>query len=478
MPDPAPTKTPAAAPAAAVPPAPIPTPASAPAKATPTSPPEKTAKASTGAPITERAQSLFRKLSENTVEPAEPKKEPAAPAPTPAPAKTPEPEPEPDKPIKVSKGKAAKRPDLPIGQPAPTPAPVATPAPATPVADSANWEDDLIDEEKAALEDARYAEQRFPDKYKGHGERMEKFLRKHKEFLEKNPDVDDGDPEYKKLLAQRPELTFAQRREITESRIEERVKKSNSTELDEIRHELYVRDEEPKIADTSSRLFTKLAHEALPEEMKSVLKEKGLAALQKDYADEMDIAGTIIKAATDDAAELMRITRINPKTKRPLAKIAEDPSDPKFEQHERLAKIMDDVCEEFKSTGTEKELKRDGKWFVTREEWQQLQPAHRAQFWTFSNSAEHIQEVIDRAMSKVPGYIEKTIKLRHAELEKRGYKRHREAAPAPTPTPPAPIASTATPRSGPVPPASSPNNPPVSRGSLLAQKIAAGTSGT
>lgn len=469
------TTAPAPAPVAATPAAPVPAPATpAAAAATPAPVTPKPADPKVGSAKAEGtpANRLFQRLKDNAPQQKEegqfpadkaPKVEkPAEPA---APAKAPEPE----KPIKVSKAKAAKRPDLPVAQ---TPPPAVPPAPAasTP-APSKNWEENLLDEERAALEDARFAEENFPE-HRGLADRMGRFFKEHQEFLEKNPDVEDDDPAYKKVLALKPDISVADRRRIINARAAQEVKKGIEPELNDLRHELYVRDEEPRIRQEGDRLFSELAENALPEEMRKIYKEKGLAELQKNYADEMEVAGTIIRAATDDAEELLRITRVNPKTGRPLAKIAENPSDPKFVQHERLAKIVDDVCDEFLKTGTERELLREGKWFVTREEWGRLQPAERSKFWTFTNSEKDIKEVIDRAKRWIPNAIDTAIKTRQQEFERRGWRRHREVAPAPAPsTPPQPVSSVSTPRPAPVPSPSAPATTPETRGMSLAKRL-------
>lgn len=427
-------------------------------------------------PISEAAHNLFRMLEESgdplreepeketaaATEPEKPKDEPAAPAAAPAA--------DPEKPIKVSK-KPVKRPELPKDEPAAPAAPapvVAAPAP------DAKWEDSLLDEEKAALEDARFAETVNP-KHKGLADKMGKFLRDQKEYLEKHPDADEDDPGYKKILATQPGLSASDKREIAEARIEERVSKRYEPKLAEVEHQLFVRDEEPKVETEAAQIRRHLAFNALPKEMLDVLKEKGLPVLQKEYADELEVAGGLINTLTDDAKELLRITRINPKTKRSLADVAADPSHPKWEQHNRISTMVNEVCSDFQKNAPQTEQVRDGKWFVTREEWARLPANARHQFWTFTNSDEHVREMINRAMSWMPDAISRSIKSRQDALKARGYERRRaESAPA-APTP-APVASSgpASPRPTPAP---APNSVPAGQktpGQLLAARLSAG----
>lgn len=455
------------APAQATPPqsAPV-SPASAPAADTPPAKPAIGSAKEEGS----RAHRLFQRLADNAPEaredsapvvaPEKPKEELVKPAATA----------EPEKPIKVTK-KVAKRPDLPVNQPPPV---ASVPAPQAPVtqpahAASSNWEDDLLDEERAALEDARFAEQAFPE-HKGLAARYEKFLKEHKEFLDKNPDVEDSDPRYQKLLTSRPELSIKDRRRITEARVSEGVKKQYQPEIEDLRHELYVRDEEPRIQEEGRRLVEEISESALPKEMHDFYKTNGVAKLRENYPDEWDVVSRIVTAASEDAKELLRITRVNPKTGRPVAKVAADRSDPKWEQHERLAKLVDQVCEEFKNTGGDA-LRRDGKWFVTREEWANLPANARSQYWTFTNSPDHIGEIIGHAKKWIPGAVESTIKQRRAELERRGYQRRSAVAPAAPSTPPTPVASASSPRSAPIPSASASPGTTESRGSMLARRL-------
>lgn len=375
-----------------------------------------------------------------------------------------------EKPIKVSK-KPVKRPDLPIPKEEAAVTPVA-PVATAPTAPDSNWEESLLDDEKAALADAKFAEQVNP-KHKGLADKMGKFFRDQKKYLEEHPDADEDDPGYKKILATQPALSATDKREIAEARIEERVSKKYEPKLNDLQHELYVRDEEPKVDAEAAKIRHYLAFNALPKEMLDVLKEKGLPVLQKEYADELEVAGGLINTVTEDAKELLRITRINPKTQRPLGDIAGDESHPKWEQHQRLAKLVNEVCNDFQKKAPQSEQVRDGKWFVTRDEWAKLPANARHQFWTFTNSTEHVNEMINRAMGWVPDLVSTKLKERQEALKARGYVRQRSEAPAaPAATTP-PVASNnpSTPRPSPAP---APTNTPAGQrtpGQLLAARL-------
>lgn len=427
----------------------------------------------TGKPISAAAHSLFKMLEESqgpnlNDEPAQPEKtadaaEPKAPA-SPeagaAPVAT-------DKPVKVSK-RQVKRPELPI----PKEAPVASPAPA-PHAPEANWEESLLDDERAALEDARFAEQANP-KHKGLADKMGKFFREQKKYFEAHPDADENDADYQKVMALMPKLSATDKREIAEARIEDRVAKKHESKFSDLQQELYVRDEEPKVENEGGQIRKHLAFNALPEDMLKVLKEKGIAVLQKDYADELETAGNLINSLVDDSKELLRITRINPRTQRALGQIATDESNPKWAQHNRIAAMVNEACNDFQKNAPQAEQVRDGKWFVTREEWGKIPPASRHQFWTFTNSENHVREMINRAMGWMPDAINRSISARHDQLKSRGYVRQRADAGATTPpaAPPVATASVSSPRPAPAP---APSATPVGQrtaGQLLAARLA------
>lgn len=454
---------PVAAPAAA--PIPPPPPAKPDTSQTPIS-------SVTKKPISEAAHNLFRMLEESskpepddvedTPEPETPKTAPPAAAPAPAP--------NPEKPVKVSK-RPAKRPELPVAKsdapPAPTPPPIAPPAPP-----DANWEDSLLDDERLALEDARLAEQ-TNEKHKGLADKMGKFFREQKKYLEAHPDADEEDPDYKRILAQMPKLSASDKREVAEARIEGRVAKKYDSKLIDLEHELYVRDEEPKVEQESMQIRRHLAFNALPAEMLTVLKEKGLPVLQKEYADELEVAGGLINTLVGDAKELLRITRLNPKTQRTLGQVATNESHPKWEQHNRISNLVNAACDDFHRNAPQQEQIRDGKWFVTREEWGRLAPNARSQFWTFTNSDEHVREMINRAMGWMPDAIASSIKNRQEALKARGYVRQRNETPPapPPPAPPTPSGSPSLPRSSPAPDPSANTGGQLTQGQILARRL-------
>jgi hypothetical protein len=369
---------------------------------------------------------------------------PAAPA---AAAGTPPAE---ERPLKVRKPAPPKRPDLPLATPpAATPPPAQPAAAAAPQASDEEFEKGLIDGERQMLDDARYAEKANPVKYKGLGDRVKNYLKDHQKFLDDNPDISEDDPSYKKWMKEhRPAMSASDMREISEHRIAEKARGPVDQRVTELEHERRVQE-----------IYTQLTKDALPDDLAAAIKEKGglTKEIQEEFSEELEVANHVFSLVTDDLKEFSRLTTKS-KSGRPLATFATDKSDPKFEQHERLLKLVSDQCENFKATGGA-DLQRNGKWFVTRDEWAQIDPARRGEFWTFTND-----EIVKRALAGVKGAIKQVIEHKREDLKKRGYVRQRPAPAAPAPvTPPAPTSHPA-PRPTPIPAGTPPATPGVDAG--------------
>lgn len=361
-----------------------------------------------------------------------------------------------DKPVKAVKRKAptVQRPELTTkpAAPAPVAAPVA-PAP-TPEAPPSNWEDELTEDERLLLEDARFADSNLP-KHKGLAARTEKWLKDHAAFLEKNPDVQDDDPTYVKLLAQRPALKTTDQRDILQAKIKAELTNNTQTELEKIRHENYVREEEPKIRADGDRIWGTLVNEGLPDDLAEAKKSMPAAEFVKAYAHEIKECDRAFNNVMADIAEFDRLTRVNPSTGKPMTPEAQDPAHPKFAQHQRLRKVIDDVCSEFMRDEPAKEggQIRNGRWFRTREEWGRMTPEQRAQSWTLS-----YPEIRERALRSVKPAVTAMLKEQRAQRESEGWVRKLPDRPVVAPVvEPKPVSSApAAPRPSPVPASGSP----------------------
>lgn len=385
--------------------------------------------------------------------------EPAAPA---------APTPPPEKPITVRRKAKA---------PAPIPGPIAAPPPAAPApapdaADEKKWESELLDEEREQLELARTAEQHGGKKYEGFTAKTAAFLKE----LQKRADAenfDENDPDFQKWFeANQPRVSALDREKIVARSEIAAQSGRKAPELEELQHELFVRDTEPKIIAAAADVKRKLNSTVFPKEItdafETKVKElggdqaKALKAVQEDYALEFDLAKNVVDVATSDVQEFRRLTTYSPKTGKPLK--AYDEHNP---AHQRIMRLMNDVCAGYRQDASAPQNRGD-KWFATREEYYAMPVAERAKWWTLSND-----EIIDRAMAAVPAVVALAIEQERDRLEKRYRFTRTRAAAAAAPT--APVTPTPTPPPRPSAlPSGAPGGAAPSMGSALAGKLGTG----
>ncbi len=370
--------------------------------------------------------------------------------------------------IKVRRPKK-ERPPLPVAnEPPRAVAPAARPATATEVMPDPEagrkFEEGLEENEREMLTDAKFLESKWPAKYKGMAARVEKFLKEHIELTQK-PDFDDQDPEYQRWVAEnQPKLSRAEIRQIEQERIADGVRKENDGRFADLHFRTFAKEKEPEVDQVGRSAYAEMTNASLPDEVGTVLREqiaklgpqKGYEEALKTHRMEIETAEGVLAAAADDIKEFHRLNVKDPQTGRTLSEFIDDPardSSPgkeKYQQHQRLAAMVDGVCEEFKDGGGE-DVIRDGKWFVTRKEWLRLRPDARGRFWTFTN-----KEIVDRAKRGIKAVISSAIQQKHEYLKYRGFSRAAAsatpAAPPPVNTPkPAPLPS-AVPGGGAEPP--------------------------
>lgn len=405
------------------------------------------------APVEGQAARLRDLLTATPKEPEAPKKPkaetPAAAAPVAEPKKEKK-----EKAIKVHKPAEPApetRPPLPTAEAAPAPAKPAAVAPAAPVEDEATFEAGLLEEERAHVQRAKDAERLLGDKYKGLPAKTLAFLkesaRKEKEIEASVKDGDMTPAEAKAAYgewyeANRPKIGPLDMERLVEARAEESALKKIEPRLQEERHARWIEAETPKIEARGQQIKADLWREALPDDVIAAANERlaGVtdaaeqerirAELKQDFALEIEVTESITTAARDDIQEFYRLMAVNPVTGLPLKKRNRDINTEEGQQHERIAKMAADLCEDFKATGGAA-LKKDGKWFATWREWAAMTPAQQAAWWTFDND-----ELIARARQNVKKVVSEAVKQQHEHLKARGFRREipqrgRPAAAAP-----------------------------------------------
>lgn len=340
--------------------------------------------------------------------------------------------------LKVRQPKVV-RPELPLVETA-KPAPMVKEEPYKP---DPQWEQSLEENEREMLSDARFMEERFPDKYKGLFARTAKFIKEHADFTARD-DFDDQSPEYRAWLDKnQPKLTRQEIREIEEVRVADRVRKEYDGKLADVQHKLFVRDVEPKIEADGKTIFAQLSNQSLPDEVIAAIRKDGFEKASQTYGLEIETAQAVLTSATDDIIEFKRITTKDPETGRPLQPIVDDPSNPKYAQHQRLSQMVADISESFKNTAPAQQQLRNGKWFVTRDEWNAIRPDQRHRFWTFTNAElieaakQSMKSVVADAIEKKRGYITKLGFTRAPRTEQKGQQKSEPPQPTNTPRLPA-----------------------------------------
>jgi hypothetical protein len=366
-----------------------------------------------------------------------------------------------EKPIKAKKKPAPERPALPVATqpaaPAPTQAPAApTPPPAAPVQ---KIEDVLNEDELQMLEDSRDLEKLTGAKHAGLSARTEKYLRENQKRLSelKADGIDpETDGDYQAWArANRPSVTARDYEQLRIHRVKEAVSKEPNTELENVKHQLFERDERPKIKQEVDQIYSRLARESMPDEVKTEFDRlskdhgapKAWEMVQSSHRLEVEITENVMNAAVADVELFKGLTRTSP-SGRPLVKFDEgNPS------HMRIHQMIGDTCQAFKELGGQSQV-RDGKWFVTRDEWNSLPVDQRQNYWTFSND-----ELISVAMRGIKPVINKAIEAERKRMEARGFKRiiSQQVAPSQPTPPPTPTPSAAAPRPSPIPNTATPN---------------------
>ena len=372
------------------------------------------------------------------------------------PADKPETKPEePDAPpakVRVTKKKAAPEP-LPEPEPEPEPEPVRRKAKPEPEPEP---EVELNEEERDAIESARFAEGLDPTKYKGYAGKLEKFYKAHADFVKQkraqDPDFDfsEDNPEYSAWVqANRPpQIPQHEMKRIERERVRADVTKEADAKVEAIRNELRLRDEMPKIRERANKFMGESFRNALPDEAAALLKEKGLAAVKEAFPLEYQITAEVAKQASEMVSEFYALTG-------GLKKFNQDANTEEGAMHKSIIDWIDNECAEFAAKGGQYRI-RDGKTFLDRTRYHSLPAAQRAKFWTFSND-----ELVMIAQGTMKRSLQQQLAEHREHLKKMGFvqqpKTAAPAADAPKPTP-AQVRGSQAPGAAPAAPANEPGS--------------------
>lgn len=254
----------------------------------------------------------------------------------------------------------------------------------------------LTEEQQEELAEAEWAEKNLGDKHKGRRKQLLDFYRKldasHEKLLKEKPDrtFGDDDDEFQSVLKTKPMVSSTEQRKIIRGRAEEgaivKVRSENEGRLAEIERATRKLELTPKVEQFVEQ-WTEGVDELLLEpgkgadgkETESPFKTV-LEAIQKDpetALEEFPLEAKVIQKEADHGRALAR--------EMALFNQGVGKFDAKNPLHNELAKWITREGQIFKERGGDAR-NRDGKKFVTREEYVQLARQGKAgDVWTFSD---------------------------------------------------------------------------------------------
>jgi hypothetical protein len=406
-----------------------------------------------------------KRATEAATPPEPPKPGDAAPAPapeaTPAPAPEPPPAPTPGKPVEVEKRKPVDKivEDAirkVIGEkPAPTPAAPAPAAPAVPAADP--FEATLNDDERDAMNFARYAAEKNPEKYGSLPAKQLAFFKEVDGYIRtartQNPErvFDESDAEFMRFIQQnKPKLDQRDRKTLERQQIveeaEQRASEKMRKETDELRRETHVLKTKP-IVEQAVQTFTRESEDAIANDANSPAAPIVKAAREKGWDNLLKEDQVFAPIVRHYQNESVRLASIYESAVAGLVEFRPDVN----RDHEWLHTFVTRRAADFKQNGGEG-LVRGEKTFLTPKEFSALRqsdPAKVAQHWTFDD-----RDVLTLLADNTRWNMNEALKREEQRLAASGFQRSAkpqlpktENPPTPpTPSPTPPPTPTASPR--------------------------------
>lgn len=274
----------------------------------------------------------------------------------------------------------------------------------------------LDDEEQEEVRTAVFAENQYPAKYKGYGQQVLDFIKKHKQFVsqqeQENPDVqfDRTNQSYQRFLeTNRPAVSNSERKRLERERLLEEAaalaEKKLSAKTRKLEEEVTQLKATPVVEKTIND-YKSLVKEWMPKEDDPIVVEA--------------VESMTAKAVDAGREFLMLSSNLKP-------------YDTKNETHRWLADFIQEQGELYVKSGHES-LKRGARTFVPRAQYNSLASEQRNKHFTFTD--EDILQLIAVNAKAAAEYHSTNEKKR---LERAGYTRTpAPQTPAAVPPPPAP----------------------------------------
>lgn len=282
---------------------------------------------------------------------------------------------------------------------------------------------ELLPQELERYELAKFASER-DERYAGLHDKYLDFFKKQKEYLDKRDA--DGDPiedfqhdeEYQNFVNRNGvQLDHSEVRRIEKEMLKDEIRKEQSAELEELKKAQRNAEIKPQV-ERSKNEFNSQLGEVLPDQIMSVIKEKGIEEAAKQNPFEYQIADEEIRRAQAMSGALIEISS-------GLTQYSESDA-----AQSELIKFIEQEQTSYIETGDTHDEK--GRPFMRRERFNSLpSDAERNKYWTWTN-----EDLLKLMKFRAGQSINARIDQHRQQMEAAGYiRQNSQPAPAPKATP-------------------------------------------
>lgn len=262
----------------------------------------------------------------------------------------------------------------------------------------------LLDEEKQRYELAKKAESLSPE-FKGLAKKYLEFAKEVDQYTKKRLAEDDeydfqSDPKFKELASKNP-ITPQLEKKIDREELKAELLGESRKEIEDLRRQQYIAEQKPQV-DQMFEQFKESVVEMLPDYFAKAIETEGLEAAKAKYPLEFDLADQHAAATNAAVKEFLEVSR---------GLKQYDSGNP---LHQAIYGFISKESKLFIETAKSDELVRDGKRFVTREDFARMKPDERSKHWTLTN-----QQIL-----KMVRIREKEALIKSIEAERERIKRY------------------------------------------------------
>lgn len=299
------------------------------------------------------------------------------------------------------------------------PAPV--PVPAQPSiagqTEEQKYIDSLSPEQKEELEEAEVAERLFPEKHKGRKQKLVEFYKRFdtevQNLVAEDPErkLDESDPEFMKLMAQKPKISVTETRAVIRQVAEDSAVNRVLPEIERVKFKQREMEVRPSVESVVGQFRNGLVEliaaddKSLVADVVQTYKANGSKAAHEEFPLEAEIISDEVARASALADEYIMFAK------------GVRQFDQNNKAHGELFRFINEQGDQFAASGSPM-LTRDGKRFATRAKYVSMSPEQRAQHWTFSH-----HEILNMLGFDAKARIESRLKSELELAERRGFKR-------------------------------------------------------